>query len=192
MRRNEAKRKLLRLFVPLVFCLVGAFSVQSRAEDAFVVEEKAVIGGEESAEPAPPVAEPVQRPEVSKEPIEKKTAPPKKIKADKITEQETERIEESNPVSVSKNAVSENTVSQNSVSLPFQTPVRKQVSKPEKKAVNKEEIKFREQILPEEPEPEEVQKQSVPGWIFGLGVVFFLCGCIRVVRRIGNRKNIIV
>ncbi|MBO5241080.1 MAG: hypothetical protein J6B19_00260 [Lachnospiraceae bacterium] len=182
MRRNEAKRKLLRLFVPLVFCLVGAFSVQSRAEDAFVVEEKAVIGGEESAEPAPPV----QRPEVSKEPIEKKTAPPKKIKADKITEQETERIEESNPVSVSKNAVSENTVSQNSVSLPFQIPVRKQVSKPEKKAVNKDEIKFREQILPEEPEPEEVQKQSVPGWIFVLGVVFFLCGCIRVVRRIGN------
>lgn len=192
MRRNEAKRKLLRLFVPLVFCLIGAFSVQSRAEDAFVVEEKAIIGGEESGEPAPPVAGQVQRPEVSKEPIEKKTAPPKKIKADKITEQETERIEESNPVSVSKNAVSENTVSENRVSLPFQTPVRKQVSKPEKKAVNKDEIKFREQILPKEPEPEEVPKQSVPGWIFGLGVVFFLCGCIRVVRRVGNRKNIIV
>lgn len=198
MRRNEAKRKLLRLFVPLVFCLIGAFSVQSRAEDAFVVEEEVIIGGEErSADATPPVAgppvtTPVQRPEVSKEPAEKKTTAPKRSKTGKETEPETERSEESNSVSVSENEVSENTVSQNSMSPPFRTPVRKQITKQEKKAVNKDGIKPREQILSEEPEPEAVSKQSVLWCIFGMGVVFFLCGCIRVLRRVGNRKNIIV
>lgn len=192
MRRNEAKRKLLRLLVP-VFCLIGAFSVQSRAEDAFVVEEEVIIGGEErSADATPPVTTPVQRPEVSKEPAEKKTTAPKRSKTGKETEQETERSEESNSVSVSENEVSENTVSQNSMSPPFRTPVRKQITKQEKKAVNKDGLKPREQILSEEPEPEAVSKQSVLWWIFGMGVVFFLCGCIRVLRRVENRKSIIV
>ena len=188
MNKNEAKRKLLRLFVPLVFCFIGAFSVQSRAEDAFVVEEEVIIGGEErSADATPPVTTPVQRPEVSKEPAEKKTAAPKRSKTGKETEQETERSEESNSVSVSENEVSENTVSQNSMSPPFRTPVRKQITKQEKKAVNKDGIKPREQILSEEPEPEAVSKQSVLWCVFGMGVVFFLCGCIRVLRRVGNR-----
>ena len=191
MNKNEAKRTLLRLFVSVFFCLAGFFSVQIRADDAFVVEEQAVIGGEE-AEAAPPATGPVQTPKMPREATGKAGAPAKKSRMDKKAEKEPESKEE--PVSVSGNAVSENTVSQNKVSPPFRTPVRKQKTKPEENGADKKkEIKTGEQTAAEKEKQEERAQLPAPWWLLGVGVVFFLCGCTRVARRAAKRKkNIIV
>lgn len=190
MNKNEAKRKLLRLFVPVVFCMIGVFSVQTRAEDAFVVEEEAVIGGESVQEMTPSVAEPVQRPAA---PEEKKAAMPKKSKASKKIENESETGGAQAPVSVS-----ENVVSQNSVSTPFRIPERKQETRSkEEDADRQKEMQSREHAIPEEKhaspketEAEVLPVQEPPWWLLGVGGVFFLGGCARIAWRVVGRNRI--
>ena len=187
MRRNEAKRTLLRLFVPVVFCIIGLFSVQTLAEDAFVVEEEAIIGGEPVQEDAAPVIPESQRPEVSLPAIEKKPAPPKKTKEQEIVK---EPAPEPDPV-----PISENSVSYNHAKPLFRVPKQKKEAKlPKKKEVlderdEKKETEFGQKTIPKEPETEKVPEQRMSWCLLGLGGGFFLGGCVRVVQRVKKGKK---
>lgn len=186
--KKETKKRCLCLFGLVVLCLSGVFCAQIKAEDAFVVEEEAVIGGDaaqEEAQPITPVIAPSEVPEVSPPADTKVSKKPKKA----------EGIEK--PVIVSRNSISENSVSQNMIaknSPPpvFQVPVRKQVenqpkNQPEKSILNQTEPGETEELLQRElPQPQ----RKNPWWLLVISAVFFMGGCARLAwKRRDCRKN---
>ena len=165
MKNKIGEILLAELFLIAVFVFL-AFSVQGKAKDAFVVEEKAVIGApEEPAEPAPPAYEqPPAPPQQAKEPAEP-------VKEKVVKQPEKEPMEE------------DETVSMNTVQPAFQVPVRRKDAPEPEIPVEKP---GPEPAEAEEVMPKETEKNDT--WILlVISGLFCVCGMIRILQRLRIR-----
>ncbi len=159
--------------VLVCLCLFMMYSSSARADDAFVVEEEAVIGTQESVTESLPVV-PVQQPVAVKE--ESKEQKPVAVK-EESKEQKTVRKEEEKQ---------EETISQNTPVPAFQVPARRQQTK-----VEEEPGQEAQQETPSEAVAEEQQEdmprprqKEVSWWFPVISGFFLLFGIVRIVHRL--------
>ena len=186
--KKETKKRCLCLFGLVVLCLSGVFRVQIKAEDAFVVEEQAIIGGDAwqgETQPVDPFFSPAVAPTEEQKKYEKAAPTLSEIPETEEATVSSERVRKN---SVSENSISENSVSQNMIakSSPppvFQVPDLKQT---EKKMKSQPEKFMRNQTASEETQ-ESLQREisqphrKNPWWLLVISAVFFLGGCARLV-----------
>lgn len=176
------------LFFATVLVLLPMNTV-AKAEDAFVVEEKAVIGGESAEEnageavppsqPQIPVEEPgKQSEEKAEEPKVTKQTAAEEVKEEPPGEQAKE------PETVSQNSLE--TVSRNSFEPSFQIPVRRRDEKQPETDDADEAPPATEIALPQEQaasEADATQKKEPVWMLWGAGV-FLLAGIAGILRRL--------
>ena len=179
----KKKTTFVLLCVCFCLCISDAMWIQGKAEDAFIVEEEVIIGGETSPggkEQSIPSVLPSgganPEPPVSDVGVEKPVRPKKSIKQETVME---EKEEQETPISI------------NSVPPVFRVPVRRQQ---ELKAEVKEEQEVEEQEVAEvsvvtSPEQAPKEKTENPWWMLVIAGVFCLGGCISVFLQRKNRKN---
>ena len=178
------------LCVSLAVCLWGCFCMQINADDAFIVEEEAFIGGESLQERESGVAPPAHTSETSvhipeasmpeaAEPLGKKG---QVEEAAGLQEADTEQEEQ---VTVSRNS------SASAFKIPAQrSEIQKQISEEKGK-----ELQPPEGVYTAGSEKERGPEASAPEkknswWLLASGGIFFLGGCVRVIYRIKNRKKL--
>ena len=182
----KKKTAVVVLCVCFVLCMSVSMQVQGKAEDAFVVEEEVIIGGEDPQEskihsiPAV-LSNEISEPEKNASELkEEKEAPQKKNSKRQEEDQEQET-----------------TVSTNSVASVFRVPVRRQQTKQKKQDMNEqeaEEQEVQEHGMTEElstpiPEQEPGEKEENSWWMLIIAGFFCLGGCISVFLRWKGRKN---
>ena len=186
--KKETKKRCLCLLALAVLCLSGVFCVQIKAEDAFVVEEEAIIGGDawqgatpevapESPQPEHP-AEEQDKHEVSAPVSSAITKNSKKAEsgdsAKKKSEQEAVTV---SPDSISENSVSQNKIVKSSASPIFRVPDGKQ------NAFGETEDSLRTEV------PQTQLQKKNPWWLLVISAAFFLAGCARLVWRRRERRK---
>ena len=185
------KKKTVFVLLCVCFCLCmsGIMGIQGKAEDAFIVEEEVIIGGEnspggkeQSIPPALPNEAAVPEKTVLDLEVESPVQPEKSTKKENV---------------IKENEGQEMPVSVNSVPPVFQVPVRRRQSEQVKQVTDAEESeghKVEEDSITEEPvslqvEQEAEGKNKNPWWMLGLAGVFCFGGYISVFLQRKNRKN---
>lgn len=185
----KKKSAFVLLCVCFCLCIFGIMGIQGKAEDAFIVEEEVIIGGEDSPggkEQGVPAALPsggtVPEKTFSGVEVEKSVRPKKSAKQENVMKENEEQ---------------ETTISINSVPPVFQVPVRRQQAEQVKQVTVAEETegdKVEEDSIKEEPvspqvEQEAEEKNKNPWWMLVLAGVFCFGGYISVFLRGKSRKN---
>ena len=182
----KKKSAFVLLCVCFCLCIFSIMGIQGKAEDAFIVEEEVIIGGEDSPggnEQGIPAALPsggtVPEKTGSDVEVEKSVRPKKSAKQEKVMKENEEQ---------------ETTISVNSVPPVFQVPVRRQQAEQIKQVTKAEETeghKAEEEGITEEPvsllaEQEVGGKNKNTWWMLVAAGVFLLGGYIRIFIRGGK------
>lgn len=185
----KKKTTFVLLCVCFCLCISDAMWIQGKAEDAFIVEEEVIIGGENSSgekEQSIPSALP-NGVAVSEKPVSDLEVG-NSVQPEKTTKKENE---------IKENEGQEIPVSVNSVPPVFRVPVRRRQSEQVKQVTDAEESeghKVEEDSITEEPVSPQVEQEAEgknknSWWMLGLAGVFCFGGYISVFLQRKNRKN---
>lgn len=184
--KNKKTEILLVWLWAVTLCLLPLFCREVKADDAFIVEEKAIIGGESLGEdPSQRAAQPSagqEQPLAQSQPPAEQEKPPAQSQPPslKTTQDAT--------------SAAPPTLSQNSPASAFQVPVRRS-DKYEEIAAEAGQGTSAEGEPKQQPaqEPdggtgeETGAKTEPPSWLLVAGGVFLLGGCARILWRIKKR-----
>ncbi len=184
--KNKITEKVFVWLCLVTIFMPWSFLTEMKADDAFVVEEEAVIGGEEADMTLPQVQVQTppqpELPEEAEKPIVKTTKKGEFSSKATQTDEQTEKPE---------------TISQNSQAPIFQVPVRRKNEDKNGETIQgeMEDMTFGESVAEEtktleneEPvqrtEPVAASKHEGPLWLLLVGGVFLIAGIIRILYRL--------
>lgn len=174
------KNKIRKSVFVGVFLITLCSSV-AKADDAFVVEEEAVIRTQEPVtEVAPPA--PVQTPPIPVEEIQKE--PQKREQWEEPEKQEEKEIPEETEEGEAQ------TISQNAVAPVFQVPVRRKIiTRKKEPSKDEDQTELQEpevtpELSQEQEEGNEQSQKSVPVWPLAVSGIFLLAGIAGIVHRL--------
>lgn len=206
----KKKTRIVVLCAGVALCMSVSWRTHVRADNAFVVEEEAIIGGESLQEGQGQTEAPVQVPPPAvQEPIVEQKhvgdgSKSRAMKEKKAEETEEETTEEASKVEKENETGTAASVSQNTGAPVFRVPIHKSETEvPEEKIEERDlqqpnEEEAQEEILhTSEPHSESVtetenpsaSRNQNPWWVLTVGGVFFLGGCVRFLWRIRGTKG---
>ncbi|MBQ8527300.1 MAG: hypothetical protein IJ429_02385 [Lachnospiraceae bacterium] len=190
--KKQKTEKAVVLFCLITVCFLSPFLREIKAEDAFIVEEEAIIGGESTGEsapaPAPDSVFPIPVP-VLPTPAPLVSTPPQKDISQEVMPQEVLPQKGDSRSKGSEKQDNDGTISQNSTVPVFRIPVKRPDAE---KDVAQDVREIKTEQRPEREtaaKTEEKPQEDNPWWLLAAGGIFFLGGCIRILWRAGGRAS---